>query len=209
MATKKRSPHEEFKHHAIMSRDARSLELRNPKNSNLWCTITIDHGLQIAVLGDFGPVVFGHCVAKTLEGRIAWIGSHSQADSYICEKASIGMSNVRHGISESSFDYFKADVTRAFENERELLADGNAFTPAHARNLTWDAFELASGITEDDCSPCATIARRKLLDYLESIDMADDAWEWIGGLGLRPMRDIALAHAALRRAHLLIEAGSV
>lgn len=210
--------HDRFKDHRIARRDDRSLLLQQPGEHrwNLWCTIVIDDGGQIVVFGDFGPVVFGHCSRRmALAHRIAWLGLHEQADGYVCEKACIGMSDYRDALTVTTWETFEADVREAFkERRRELQLDarcGDSSEPDEAavkkqQALTWDAFREAL-----DCNAAELLengepllALQELHEYLSELGYEDN-WEWIGGVGKRPIPQIAMAHAALRRAHLLLE----
>jgi hypothetical protein len=199
-----RSPHEAFAGHEIARIDERSLLLRDPACSNLWCTIAIDDMGQIVVFGDFGPIVFAHS-RGSLRDRVAWIGSHGECDDYILCKAGQGMANVRRGMTVATLDDFEADAREALESRRSELDENDDEYQMRCDRLTWEAADESMMLDESDADPSAESAQRKLFEYLDAIDEGDDAWEWVGGLGERPIRDIALAHAALRRAHLLLE----
>lgn len=206
------SPHDAFTDHQITRRDQLSLELRNPANRNLWCTITIDDGGGIVVFGDFGPIAFAYSDGRTLEQRIGWMGSHEHVDSYVAEKVGIGMSDVRNGIKVATAEHFEADVRDALKDRREELDDeGESFDKddfEHKRAaLTWEAFQTDWDwmLQEEDYSPSIAPAVRKLNGYLETLGY-DDNWEWLDGLGERMIPQVGYAHAALRRAHLLLKA---
>lgn len=206
-----RSPHEAFTEHKITRHGDMSLELRNPKNSNLWCTIAIDDGGGIVVFGDFGPIAFAYSDGSTLEQRIGWMGSHADVDSYVAEKVGIGMSDVREGLKVASAEHFEADVRAAFVDRRDELdlEFTNKYEEA-MRRLTWEAFQddWDCMLAEDDYSPSIAPAARKLNGYMQSLGY-DDNWEWIAGLGERFIPQVGYAHAALRRAHLLLKADEV
>lgn len=204
---KHRSPHEEFKDHQIARIDERSLYLENHVCgwNSLWCTIAIDDHGQIVVFGDFGPMVFGIC-RGSLEERIAWMGSHEEAYSYVIGKANIGMGNFRRAMTEVTAEDFEADAREAFGYRREELCEDHEDYEGDMEALTWESFEEKLGYDEKEMLEWTAIpAQRALESYM--LDLGHhDSWEWIGGLGERPIREVALAHAALRRAHLLLKA---
>lgn len=198
-----RSPHDAFKDHEVTRHYGRSLELRNPKDSNLWCTIAMDDGGGIVVFGDFGPIAFSYSDRMNLTQRIAWIGSHEDVDSYVAEKVRHGMSDVSAGLKVATAEHFEADVRAAFEDRRNDIDD---IGDVRGR-LTWEAFQDDWDwmLGEDDYSPSVAPAARKLDGYMQTLGY-DDNWEWIDGLGERFIPQVGYAHAALRRAHLILQA---
>lgn len=204
MPTEANDPHASFTSHIITRRDERTLLLQEPGTGNMWCTIAIDDHGQIVVFGDFGPMVFGYHRGP-LEGRIAWMGSRETADSYVIEKVSIGMSTFRRAMTVATAEDFEADVREAF---RERVGELDKYTTKDFQKkheaLTWEAFreELLSEELEM-LEHTALPAQRELDNYLVELGFEDN-WEWIGGLGERPIPAVGLAHAALRRAHLLL-----
>lgn len=203
-------PHNSFEHHVIKRRDERSLLLQRPGREApfLWCTIAIDDHGQIVVFGDFGPMVFG-THPGSLEERIAWMGSHPEVDSYVVEKANIGMSNFRRAMTVATAEDFEADVREIFaERVGELDDEGESFDKEDfeqkRKALTWEAFE--EQLLEDELEMIeGTVvpAQQELDAYLTGLG-SEDHWEWIGKIGCRPVREVGLAHAALRRAHVLL-----
>ena len=211
----RQDPHNSFEHHVIARRDERSIYLQNNEHAgsrlwsnNLWCTIAIDDHGQIVVFGtNPGPMVFG-IHRGTLEERIAWMGSHPEADSYVVEKANIGMSKFRRAMTVATAETFEADVREVFRDKMSGLFDPSEEYTRLAPALTWEAFEEQLGYEEIEMlEQSAFPAQRALDQYLSELGY-EDQWEWIGDIGERPVREVALAHAALRRAHLLIEEGN-
>lgn len=204
------NPHDVFREHVIKRQDERSILLQNPNNSDMWCTIAIDDLGQIVVFGDFGPIVFGFC-AVPFAHRIGWLGSHEEADSYVLAKARIGMSNLRDALTVTSAESFEADVRQEFAVRLKALEDiGDEGASDSIRDgLTWEAFGTYIDLGELEVLQWSALpAQRALYSYLEDLGYQDN-WEWIGSLGERPIPSIGLAHAALRRAHLLLKADEV
>ena len=198
------TPHHLFKDHQIKRQDGRSLLLQSPKTSDMWCTIAIDDHGQIVVFGDFGPIVFGCCVVPFIH-RIEWLGSHEQADSYVMEKAGIGMSDLGSALTVSSAEAFEADVRAEFAEKLQDLGDHHVPGPLRTA-LTWEAFRTHIDPDEMEILKWAALpAQRVLDDYVRDLGYIDNS-EWIGSVGERPIPAIGLAHAALRRAHLLLKA---
>ena len=169
----------------------------------MWCTIAIDDHGQIVVFGDFGPMVFGYHRGP-LETRIAWMGSKETADSYVVEKANIGMSHFRRAMTVATAEDFEADVRAAFKDRREELDEDARDYTRQCAGLTWDAFVVH--LCHDDIyfhEGESLIAQHALNDYLTELGH-DHWWEWLSNPGERPIPEIGLAHAALRRAHLLL-----
>ncbi len=195
------NPHDVFREHVIKRQDERTLLLQNPKSSNMWCTIAIDDHGQIVVFGDFGPIVFGCCVAAFIH-RIDWLGSHEEADSYVLGKARIGMSGLEAALTVSSAEAFEADVRQEFAQKLQDLGDDHPPGPLRTA-LTWEEFQ--EHMDDDEMAePSMYWAQCALDEHLQALGYQDN-WEWIGRTGKRPIPAIGLAHAALRRAHLLLK----
>lgn len=204
------NPHDQFKDHKIRRNAAMSLLLKNPNSGNMWCTIAIDDHGQIVVFGDFGPIVFGHCVAP-FEQRIEWLGSHADVDDYVLGKARIGMSGLQSALTVSSAEAFEADVRQEFKVRLEALDDiGDEGRSGRIRAaLTWESFQTRIDPDELEMLNCTVLPAQQSLDrYMDDLGYIEN-WEWIGKTGQRPIPAIFHAHAALRRAHLLLEADKV
>ena len=203
----KSNPHDAFRDHVIKRQDERSLLLQNPTSSNMWCTIAIDDHGQIVVLGDFGPIVFGFCAVPFIH-RIDWLGSHEDVDEYVLGKARIGMSGLESALTVSSAEAFEADVRQEFAQKLQDLGDDHPPGPLRTA-LTWEAFSTHIDPDEMEMLEWAALpAQRALDDYLGGLGYEDNS-EWIGKVGQRPIPAIGHAHAALRRAHLLLKADEV
>lgn len=203
---KKQTPHDQFKDHKIKRQDERSLLLERPDDPNMWCTIAIDDYGQIVVFGDFGPMVFGTC-AVPFTHRIEWLGSHEEVDDYVLQKARNGMSGFASALTKVTWEDFESDARQALADRLEQLGDHT--TGPLRTALTWEAFEprIADGGL-DRMEWSVFPAQRALHSYLDDLGYQGN-WAWISKTGQRPISAVGLAHAALRRAHLLLKADEV
>lgn len=97
MPKQQRSPSQDhiFEHHQIAEATVTptigSWLLRRPADGSFWCRITAASG-HLMVIGDFDPIIFGHCGSLNPRAIVAWIGECSADDSYYpAQKAEIGM----------------------------------------------------------------------------------------------------------------------
>jgi hypothetical protein len=191
-----------FAKHQILRQDARTLELRDPADSNNWMTIAIDDGGQIVVLGDNTTVVFGYCRTATLAHRISWIGCHVRADTYVTGKARIGSPTQK--LYRAYPEAFEADVR---EYLKGLDESGEYADITTAGQLEWDEFGC-SGSALEALEHSSVTAIWELGDYLRDIGCEQEIEDY-HALGQRTTGDVERAHAAIRRAwSILCEQGA-
>lgn len=190
-----------FAKHQILRQGERCLELRDRADSNNWMTISIDDGGQLLVWGDNCAVVFAYCETDTLAQRIAWMGSHEFADTYVTGKARRGSPTQK--LTRAYPETFEADVREYFAE----LVESDEYTVHTDDMLTWDEF-ACSGDAIEALEHSSVTAIWELGRYLVSIDCEQEIEDY-HALGQRTTGDVERAHAALRRAWHLLLAGRV
>jgi len=179
--------------------------------------IVVTRSGNILVTGDIGPMIFGHYSEprKNPKGGVHWMGRQRGVDSYITEKASIGMG----GGHPDSVYHWDTDIARADLNDyyrerveelREEITDHVtaeaeydevAVDPAKIERrlneaIKTDAYAQAYQECKNDLDMGPDIA-------LQPLGECDDGWEIASGIGRVTDPTVYYAWAALERLSIL------
>ena len=183
---------------------------------------------RIVVTGDIGPMLFGYYSLpdSNPEGAIHWMGRQGKVDSYVCEKAHIGMGE---DIKEWNADVARVDLTDIYdqrvedlkENVRETvaaniddeIADGELSVDPKLRDAMIERkvpHEHAIAIDNDEVAQACLEGKRYAHDgpmvALEKLYNCDDGCELASDVGMVPKPAVYYTWAALERlSQLLLE----
>lgn len=182
-----------FSKHIIKSRGEHHVFLGQPGTVNMSCAISLAGGRHLSVIGDIDPVVFSYYNGPSLAGAIGWMAKCGGPDSYVYEKARIGMGGgAWPALQDYDGDLFEKDARAEID---ELLKGYDDDPPA----VSWDGFEENRSIEFDR----EHLIHSEFYEYLDELGICDHS-EWVYELGYRPSRRLHTAHAALRRAHAIL-----
>jgi hypothetical protein len=146
---------------------------------------------KLTVTGDFYPTVFAHG-PRDPRSLVGWIGSRPTVDSYVEEKACIGMGRWR--VVEWSVKSALLDLReRIAELERDGDADDLASVEALRAGLDVDPSDAGQAGVQEIVAVIATHAQ------------CPDILDVVGAIGARPAASVVLAWQALRRLVELLE----
>lgn len=193
---------ERFSEHEIRRRGENQVFLSRPNTGDMSCTIFLAGNRHLAVIGDIDAVVFSYYNgppqpgATRLSSAIRWMGHREIPDSYVQEKARIGMGSKTHWVlNDYDGDLFEKDARAEINNLIQAYGRDGEF------QISWDEFEndfYAHGFIGD-----RTATPASFVDYLWKNGIRDST-EWVFDLGQRPSMRLHTAHAALRRAHAIL-----
>ncbi len=160
--------------------------------------ITLSNG-GILVSGDWSPVVFAHGPADP-HSRIAWMGSHPNVDSYIAEKATIGMG----GRGDSLTEQWDSDV--ALWRLDDVISDRKEWLTVHTNDdPDFDADPVIEALK--DARDHRYDGAMPLYHFLQDA-LGGEGYEWFfdeaPNIGNVISPRVIYAHAAIRRLHLIL-----
>lgn len=163
-------------------------------DSAFWVRITAADGL-LRVSGDFNPIVFAHG-PRDPRACVGWMGSHPFADSYVLEKARIGM-----GGDDAVYRWDSDDARR---DAHELIGHEVDYRDEDDEPTDLERALRAALESSDEYSGkwgCFLFQREAYNALLKH--NPDDNLD-IASIGRRTSHALELAHAAVRRLHALL-----
>jgi len=111
-------------------------------DSNMWTEVICLEGEGLYVGGDIGHIIFRYG-PRGYEERVFWLGRKPAWDSYVQQKASIGMGGDRHGVTEWDGRAAREDLLHEREELQAQAGDGERIEGA------LDAIDDAVNAIED------------------------------------------------------------
>lgn len=127
------------------------------------------HNCRLFVGGDIEDVIFGYHSGKHLS-KVSWVGNHKCVDSYIVEKASIGMRDGGTLTLEYDEDAAKDDLKRILQDFEEELSSSDLQPEIHETYLS-DKYILTKALENTHNK---TRMKQYLYDDLEVTDITEE-----------------------------------
>lgn len=160
-------------------------------SGNLWCEIIVLAGGSVLVHGDFEPCIFAGFSGGSPRDHIAWIGGHEDV-SYPASKASLGLGS-REYVEEIDEDVLRTEL-------REIADDWENESGEKIPEEVLEAIDDACDQIETEA--LQQFELQKLIMQLVEANVVDS--ERAASLGVVTSRRAIMAHAAIRRLHILL-----